>query len=154
MFQNLMSKIKGLFTGSFSWLALSSQAYAVYRLAQNYPGVANEANLREWLQSACDTSGELAKLSETEIDDKIVATAAAVIADDDGWDFIYSLFCRVGSLTDLPEKWDEPESAATIIAAIGLLVQLVAKIREKRGTQEVWACAYAASAKAEKIKKE
>ncbi len=136
MFTKLRELIKGWFVSGISWLTLGQQAYAVYRLSQSYPGVSDSGSLRSWILSALGTGGDVAKLTETEVDDNIIETAVKVVNDEDGWTFIYSLLVRAGSLKDIPEKWNEPESAATIIAAIGLLVQLISKIREKRQENE------------------
>lgn len=140
MFEKLRERIRGWFVDSVSWLSLGQQAYAIYKLAKDYPGVLDEAALKKWLLSACSASGKLADLTETEVDDEVIETAQKVIEDAEGWSFVYSLIIRAGSLKDIPEKWNEPESAATIIAAIGLLVQLIAKIREKRNNLELGDC--------------
>lgn len=133
----MREKIRGWFTDSVSWLSMGQLAYSVYKLSKSYPGISDEGKLKTWITSALSTGGEVALITETEIDDNIVATAKKVVEDAEGWGFVYALLARAADLKDIPEKWNEPESAATIIAAIGLLTQLISKIREKRQNMEL-----------------
>ena len=137
MFKNLIERLKARFSDTASWLALGSNAYAIYKLASSYPGVADESALRNWLHEACAAGGKVADLTETEVDDKIVETAANLISDDESWRWIYDIVIDFGKVSDCPNKIDEPENAATVIAAVGLIVKIIQKIRERKKSPEL-----------------
>lgn len=153
MLKNICESVRRWITDKTNWIMLGTNAYLIYKMAKSYPTVKEEDALRAWLGAVLSKGGELAELTETKVDDTLISTARVLVDDAESWIYIYGLLIKSASIKELPTKWDKPESIAGIIAAIGLITQLIAKIREELQISEYADC-YAAQKKREAVTNE
>jgi hypothetical protein len=143
---NFFARIKGMWQ-------LSGIALKVTNYAATYPGYSDSTKLRRWLRPALLDLSVLAALTETTIDDQIAWAALKIVDSDKSWAAVYSLIV-IASETNgvlIPGSDDmksialdvvdttetilgdvSTENPALILAAIGLLIQILQLFKSKR----------------------
>ena len=76
------------------------------------PAISDEDAFRSWLKRFGEVLLQLAKLTPTAVDDRIVSLAVAVTSDDDVWPEWYALF------KSLDPQSDGTDSEETLVKAI------------------------------------
>ncbi|MGL4594336.1 MAG: hypothetical protein ACRCUY_06365 [Thermoguttaceae bacterium] len=141
---NFFARIKGMWQ-------LSGIALKVTNYAATWPGLDDGEKIRAWLRPALLDLSVLAALTETVIDDKIAWAALRIVDSEKSWTAIYSLIViasdsrgylitgddsvasedvLASTITILDDI--DTENPALIIAAIGLLIQILQLFKSKR----------------------
>jgi len=141
----MFERIKTIFTTlKYAW-SYSDTIASFLRHIAGYPGVDNSEKLRIWLRPVVVDLSMLTSLTQNTIDDAVARTAIRIIDSDRSWDAVYSLLMLtydntgIGGVKIPMEKMqsdtvetfyevadDIPvENPAVIIAAIGLIIQLI-----------------------------
>ncbi|MGL6193790.1 MAG: hypothetical protein ACRC2T_03100 [Thermoguttaceae bacterium] len=136
---NFFSRIKGMW--QFSGVALKVANYAA-----TYPGHSDSASLRNWIRPALLDLSVLATYTETTIDDKVAWAALKIVDSNKSWGAVYSLVIiatesgghlipgsdtmrdtafETMTVTEIILEESKTENPAIIIAAIGLLIQIL-----------------------------
>ena len=141
----MFERIKTIFTTlKYAW-RFSDTIASFLRHITGYPGMDDSARLRIWLRPVIIDLSMLTTLTQNTIDDAVARTAIRIIDSDRSWDAVYSLLMlaydntgiggvkipmaemqsnAVATFYNVAE--DMPvENPAVIIAAIGLIIQLI-----------------------------
>ena len=115
-----------------------------------YPGVDDSMTLRTWLRPVIIDLSVLTSLTKNTIDDAVARTAIRIIDSDRSWEAVYSLLMLAHDNTgfggvkipmeemqsNVVEAFHDVadvvavENPAVIIAAIGLIIQLIQLFRK------------------------
>ncbi|MCL2119434.1 MAG: hypothetical protein FWH27_13510 [Planctomycetaceae bacterium] len=141
----MFEKIKTIFTTlKYAW-KYSDVMTSVLRCLTTWPGVVDSEKLRTWLRPVILDLSMLTSMTRNTIDDAVSRTAIRIIDSDKSWDAVYALLMltqdntsngavkipmaemRSNAFESLHEVvGDVPvENPAVIIAAIGLIIQLI-----------------------------
>jgi len=141
----MFEKIKTIFTTlKYAW-NYSGTIASMLRHISAYPGVDDSITLRTWLRPVIIDLSTLTSMTQNVIDDAVSRTAIRIIDSDRSWDAVYSLLMLAHDNTDIGGvkiPMDEMqanavktfhevadvmpvENPAVIIAAIGLIIQLI-----------------------------
>ena len=141
----MFERIKTIFTTlKYAW-RFSDTIASFLRHITGYPGMDDSARLRIWLRPVIIDLSMLTTLTQNTIDDAVARTAIRIIDSDRSWDAVYSLLMLAHDNTGIGgvkipmaemqsnavETFynvteDMPvENPAVIIAAIGLIIQLI-----------------------------
>ena len=146
----MFEKIKTIFTTlKYAW-TYSDTLASIMKHITTFPGIENSNQLRTWLRPVVLDLSVLTSLTKNTIDDAVARTAIRIIDSDRSWDAVYSLLMlahdntgiggvkipmeemqsnAVESFHDVAD--DIPvENPAVIIAAIGLIIQLIQLLRK------------------------
>ncbi len=141
MFERMTTLITGL---RYVWKYSGPLNSALKHIA-TYPGVASSGALRAWLRPVVLDLSLLTAMTKNTIDDKVAMAAIHIIDCDQAWDAVYDLAIlahddakRDGVKIPLDEMNSSAtenlfeiadavpvENPAIVIAAIGLIIQLV-----------------------------
>ncbi len=145
----MMERIKTLFTSlKYAW-KYSETLTSVLRHLSKFPGIEYADDLRAWLRPVVLDFSTLTSLTKNTIDDAIARTAVHIIDCDKAWAAVYSILMLArdrgsddGVLVPMDELQNDAvdsfyeisdavptESPAIVIAAIGLIIQLVQLLR-------------------------
>ena len=141
----MFEKIKTIFTTlKYAW-KLSDTIASFTKHITTYPGVDDSIKLRTWLRPVILDLSVLTSLTKNTIDDAVARTAIRIIDSDRSWEAVYSLLMLVHDNTgfggvkipmeemqsNAVEAFHDVadvvavENPAVIIAAIGLIIQLI-----------------------------
>ena len=141
----MFEKIKTIFTTlKYAW-KYSDVMTSVLRCLTTWPGVVDSEKLRLWLRPVILDLSMLTSMTRNTIDDAVSRTAIRIIDSDKSWDAVYALLMltqdnttngavkipmaemQSNAFESLHEVvGDVPvENPAVIIAAIGLIIQLI-----------------------------
>jgi len=141
----MFEKIKTIFTTlKYAW-KYSDVMTSVLRCLTTWPGVVDSEKLRTWLRPVILDLSMLTSMTRNTIDDAVSRTAIRIIDSDKSWDAVYALLMltqdnttngavkipmaemQSNAFESLHEVvGDVPvENPAVIIAAIGLIIQLI-----------------------------
>ena len=141
----MFERIKTIFTTlKYAW-NYSGTIASMLRHISAYPGVDDSITLRTWLRPVVLDLSMLTSMTRNTIDDAVSRTAIRIIDSDKSWDAVYALLMltqdntsngavkipmaemRSNAFESLHEVvGDVPvENPAVIIAAIGLIIQLI-----------------------------
>jgi hypothetical protein len=141
----MLEKIKTIFTTlKYAW-NYSGTIASLLRHITGYPGVDDQIRLRTWLRPIIIDLSTLTSMTSNVIDDAVSRTAIRIIDSDRSWDAVYSLLMLAHDNTGIGGvkiPMDEMqgnavktfhevadvmpvENPAVIIAAIGLIIQLI-----------------------------
>jgi len=147
MFENL----KTFFTGvQYVW-KYSATLTSILKYVSTYPGVGDSDLLREWVRPVILDLSVLTSMTKNTIDDVVSRTAVHIIDNDKAWNAVYSLLLLTNDnnsdgavkilMGEQRNKVAEAyydvtdsvqvENPAVIIAAIGLIIQLIQLLRKK-----------------------
>jgi len=145
----MLEKLKTFYT-SFKYVWKYSETLtSVLKYITTFPGVEDSNLLRAWLRPVVLDISTLTSLTKNTIDDAIARTAVHIIDSDRSWDAVYSLLMLAHDNTSIDgvkipmeemqsnavEVFHEVadampvENPAVIIAAIGLIIQLIQLLR-------------------------
>jgi hypothetical protein len=141
----MFERIKTIFTTlKYAW-TYSDTIASLLRHITGYPGVDDQIRLRTWLRPVIIDLSKFTSMTQNTIDDAIARTAIRIIDSDRSWDAVYSLLMLtydntgIGGVkipmeemqTNAVKTFREVadvmpvENPAVIIAAIGLIIQLI-----------------------------
>ncbi|MCL2120277.1 MAG: hypothetical protein FWH27_17815 [Planctomycetaceae bacterium] len=141
----MLEKIKTIFTTlKYAW-NYSGTIASMLRHISAYPGVDDSVTLRTWLRPVIIDLSTLTSMTQNVIDDAVSRAAIRIIDSDRSWDAVYSLLMLahdntgIGGVkipmdemqTNAVKTFHEVadvmpvENPAVIIAAIGLIIQLI-----------------------------
>jgi len=141
----MFEKIKTIFTTlKYAW-KFSDTIASFTKHITTYPGVDDSIKLRTWLRPVILDLSVLTSLTKNTIDDAVARTAIRIIDSDRSWEAVYSLLMLVHDNTgfggvkipmeemqsNAVEAFHDVadvvavENPAVIIAAIGLIIQLI-----------------------------
>ena len=147
MFENL----KTFFTGvQYVW-KYSATLTSIMKYVSTYPGVGDSELLREWVRPVILDLSVLTSMTKNTIDDVVSRTAVHIIDNDKAWNAVHSLLLLTNDnnsdgavkipMGEQRNKVAEAyydvtdsiqvENPAVIIAAIGLIIQLIQLLRKK-----------------------
>jgi hypothetical protein len=146
----MFERMKTIFTTvKYVW-RYSDVLTSVLKYLTTYPGVDDSQQLRTWLRPVILDLSILTSLTRNTIDDSVARTAVRIIDSNRSWNAVYSLLVLVNDSTSngavkipmaklqsdavesMQEVFDEHalENPAVMIAAIGLIIQLIQLLRK------------------------
>jgi thioredoxin-like negative regulator of GroEL len=146
----MFERIKTIFTTlKYAW-KYSDVMTSALKCITTFPGVDESEKLRSWLRPVILDLSVLTSLTRNTIDDAVARSAIRIIDSDRSWDAVYALLMLTqentshgavkipmaemrsdtfDSLHDIVD--DVPvENPAVIIAAIGLIIQLIQLLKK------------------------
>ncbi len=66
----------------------------------DFPGLGDSAKLRAWVNESLELLDKVADLTETDADDAVVDTLAAIVANDTAWDGLHALVSLLDTKDD------------------------------------------------------
>lgn len=149
-----MKRLSDFFARLRSLWQFSGTIAKIGEYAATYPGLADPAKLRAWLRPAILDCAVFATVTETTIDDQLCLVALKIVDSDIAWMAVYTLIVVSGeSRRDLVPgstamqmaTFDvghttaqilgdiKTENPALVIAAIGLLIQILLLRKRSNG---------------------
>ena len=146
----MLEKLKTFFTGvQYVW-KYSSTLTSILKYVSTYPGIDDGDSLRAWLRPVILDLSVLTSMTKNTIDDVVSRTAVHIIDNDKSWNAVYSLLQLTNDNTSngavkipMGEQRNkvaeayydvtdavQVENPAVIIAAIGLIIQLIQLLRK------------------------
>ena len=147
----MLERIKTIFTAlKYAW-KYSDVMNSVLKCISTYPGYDDSVKLRTWLRPVILDLSVLTSMTKSTIDDKISLAAIHIIDNDHAWSAVHSLILlangqamKDGAIKvenyELRDNANETyldianeiqaENPAIIIAAIGLIIQLIQLLRK------------------------
>ena len=146
----MFEKLKTFFTGvKYIW-NYSPTLTSILKCISTYPGVEDSEKLRSWLRPVILDLSILTSMTKNTIDDAVARTAVHIIDNDNSWNAVHSLLLLANDnssnggvkipmeqmQSDTVESFYEicdtvpVENPAIIIAAVGLIIQLIQLLRK------------------------
>ena len=146
----MFERIKTIFTTlKYTWKYSDTIASVLGHITR-FPGVDNSEKLRTWLRPVMLDLSDLTSLTKNTIDDAVTRAAIRIIDSNKSWDAVYALLMLTqdnmsnGAVKILTAELQgntfasvhaiaedvSTENPAVIIAAIGLIIQLIQLLRK------------------------
>ena len=149
--KNIWAKITGSISGIGQYLGLISSLKV---LKDTFPGIEDEAKLRTWVITQTNNFTPFALKTDNQVDDKVLVSVRNIALNEKAFSAIYNLMrlayelvpnddplygqSLIGALETVVEaigynvgENDDPGDVLTILAAIGLLIQVIRFLRER-----------------------
>ena len=147
--KNIWSKITGSISSIGQYLGLLKQ---VKTLKDTFPGIEDEKELRVWVIAQSNNFEPFAMKTNTKVDDKLIVSVRGIALNEKAFSAIYNLLrlayelipqneplygqAVTGALETvvqaLQDESDEPGDILTILAAIGLLLQVIRMLKRTK----------------------
>ncbi len=81
------------------------------------PDINDSASFRAWCTDLMQLATDLSVLTETTVDDVVVATLSKIVANDDSWDSFHTVLLRIIDLIDFgqDDEFDEKVGGENVV---------------------------------------